>query len=248
MNKTVKNSDLVKFYDKLELGIIVLDSGLLIRYMNHWLKSHLPSDLAQARNLKDIFQDHDVSYMKNLVKNTIRTKSYRVLSQVFHSWILPLPDKRFSDGLMRQGISIMPLKDQASGELWAMLQIRDDSDKVLQVEKLHQEKRVTENVNKQLHDVVNDLNLAQRISKTGSWSWDLSTDIITLSDEMCRLLGIKTEEKLPGQLSYQRFLSRIHSEDQKTIEEAKTKSKDITSQITAQQAQDIINILLKGVE
>jgi len=32
------------------------------------------------------------------------------------------------------------------------------------------------------------------------------------------------------------------------IEKTKTKSKDITSQITAQQAQDIINILLKGVE
>ena len=37
-------------------------------------------------------------------------------------------------------------------------------------------------------------------------------------------------------------------DSQKTIEEAKTKSKDITSQITAQNAQDIINILLKGVE
>ena len=35
---------------------------------------------------------------------------------------------------------------------------------------------------------------------------------------------------------------------QKTIEEAKTKSKDVASQITAQNAQDIINILLKGVE
>ena len=39
-----------------------------------------------------------------------------------------------------------------------------------------------------------------------------------------------------------------NAETQKTIEEAKTKSKDIASQITAQNAQDIINILLKGVE
>ena len=38
------------------------------------------------------------------------------------------------------------------------------------------------------------------------------------------------------------------AETQKTIEEAKMKSKDIVSQITAQNAQDIVNILLKGVE
>jgi len=41
---------------------------------------------------------------------------------------------------------------------------------------------------------------------------------------------------------------KSNAETQKTIEEAKTKSKDIASQITAQNAQDIINILLKGVE
>jgi len=41
---------------------------------------------------------------------------------------------------------------------------------------------------------------------------------------------------------------KANAETQKTIEEAKTKSKDIASQITAQNAQDIINILLKGVE
>ncbi len=44
------------------------------------------------------------------------------------------------------------------------------------------------------------------------------------------------------------ILTTFNKRALKFVEEAKTKSKDITSHITAQNAQDIIKILLKGVE
>ena len=51
-----------------------------------------------------------------------------------------------------------------------------------------------------------------------------------------------------GKTGKEKATQKADAETQKTIEEAKTKSKDVVSQITAQNAQDIVNILLKGVE
>src|SRR4030095_6930224 len=37
---------------------------------------------------------------------------------------------------------------------------------------------------------------AQRIAQVGSWEWDLETDELTVSDELCRLFGLPIGTKL----------------------------------------------------
>lgn len=164
MKKLTLSQRLEDFYGKLDIGLIVFDDNLSIKYMNQWTRTRLPHFCAKMENLtiKDVFQDQDSSFLEKLILNTIQTKSFRTLSQVFHSWILPLPDQRFSDGLMKQGCSIIPFNDPYTAETWALLQIRDDSDRVLQIKQLNKEKLITEKSNQQLKKAKEEAESANR--------------------------------------------------------------------------------------
>jgi signal transduction histidine kinase len=111
---------------------------------------------------KRCFSGFDNTFLEKLILSTIQTMSSRALSQVFHSWIHPLPDQRFSDGLMKQGCSIIPFNDPYPEETWALLQIRDDSDRVLQIKQLDQEKLITERSNRQLKKAKEEAESANR--------------------------------------------------------------------------------------
>ena len=51
---------------------------------------------------------------------------------------------------------------------------------------------------------------AQHIAKLGNWTWDYEKDIITWSDEMYQIYGLKKEE---NNITYEKYLSLIHPED-----------------------------------
>ena len=55
----------------------------------------------------------------------------------------------------------------------------------------------------------------QRISHTGSWSWDVSTGRVTWSEEHCRIYGADPETTKP---TYQLFLRTVHPDDRVRIE------------------------------
>ncbi len=58
------------------------------------------------------------------------------------------------------------------------------------------------------------LEVAQRITHIGSWEWNASTGVITWSAELYRIYGIE-----PGTpLSFETFLSRVHSDDLARVE------------------------------
>ena len=77
----------------------------------------------------------------------------------------------------------------------------------------------------------------------------LGDKIIQLESELEKAIAsAKAEGEKLVDSNVENATKKASAETQKTIEEAKTKSKDIVSQITAQNAQDIVNILLKGVE
>jgi signal transduction histidine kinase/DNA-binding response OmpR family regulator len=124
------------FYKKLDSGILVIDGKLDIRYMNHWIQSKLSSEQCHAKTLKELLLGQKEEFVIHLILETINNKTSRILSQAFHTFLIPLPDNRFSDGFMRQGCSIAPIKSPLSEEILAFIQIRDDSDRVLQVNEL----------------------------------------------------------------------------------------------------------------
>lgn len=57
---------------------------------------------------------------------------------------------------------------------------------------------------------------AQRVAQLGSWEWDIVTDNLTWSDEMCRIYGVTREDFTP---SYENFLLMVHPEDRDRIDD-----------------------------
>ncbi|MGV8943548.1 EAL domain-containing protein [Thermomonas sp.] len=55
---------------------------------------------------------------------------------------------------------------------------------------------------------------AQRISHLGSWNWDLVTDALTWSDELCRIYGVEPGHQVA---SVDDWLSRLHPEDREAV-------------------------------
>lgn len=60
-----------------------------------------------------------------------------------------------------------------------------------------------------------DLKRAQAIAKFGSWEWDRSADVITWSDELYKIFGVK---KTKSPMSFEQYLECIHPDDRKMLE------------------------------
>jgi len=58
---------------------------------------------------------------------------------------------------------------------------------------------------------------AQRIAQLGHWEWDVATDQVRRSEEVCRIMGLT-----PGELqaTHGAFLEMIHVDDRRMVEEA----------------------------
>ncbi|MEN6338284.1 MAG: GAF domain-containing protein, partial [Phycisphaerales bacterium] len=61
------------------------------------------------------------------------------------------------------------------------------------------------------------LNRAQEIAHLGSWELDLSTGVLTWSDEVYRLFGLKPQE---FEATYEAFLNAIHPDDRAAVDAA----------------------------
>jgi PAS domain S-box-containing protein len=72
-----------------------------------------------------------------------------------------------------------------------------------------------------LHASAERLNEAQRIAKTGNWSLDLATNVLTWSDEIFRIFEIDSAE---FGATYEAFLNAIHPEDREAVNAAYTGS------------------------
>jgi PAS domain-containing protein len=81
---------------------------------------------------------------------------------------------------------------------------------------------------------------AQRVAHVGSWDYNITTDSLRWSDEMCRVFGV-TQEDFGG--SYEAFLDAIDEEDRERVDKAYTDSirnrtpYDITYKLTGNNGQ-----------
>ena len=60
---------------------------------------------------------------------------------------------------------------------------------------------------------------AQRLSRTGSWAWDLRARTLFWSEEIYRIYGINSHETGP---TWEQFLERVHPDDRAQIEQRAT--------------------------
>ncbi len=62
---------------------------------------------------------------------------------------------------------------------------------------------------------------AQKIAHLGSWEWDIKRNVVTWSDEMYRLYGLKPGER---PVDYETFLAFVHPEDRTFVHQTVQKS------------------------
>jgi PAS domain S-box-containing protein len=57
---------------------------------------------------------------------------------------------------------------------------------------------------------------AQQIAQVGSWEWDITRNIVTWSDELYRVFGLRPRESV---LTFERFLDQVHGQDRAFVRE-----------------------------
>ncbi len=62
-----------------------------------------------------------------------------------------------------------------------------------------------------------DLDEIERIAHLGSWIWDIRGGVLTWSDEVYRIFGLRPQEI---EATYEAFLGKIHPDDRKHVEKA----------------------------
>ncbi len=140
--------NLQHYYNGLNQGLLALNRNLDILFANIWMQNRLP--LTDVTRLDPVFGTYDMSDIRSLVQNTIRYRSSQIVSQAFHSWLIPMPDARFSDGLMRQTCMSSPIVCPETQEAFALIQIRDESDAVLKTQKM---RRIMDSLEKQAQNL-----------------------------------------------------------------------------------------------
>ncbi|MFC5580062.1 EAL domain-containing protein [Rhodanobacter terrae] len=66
-----------------------------------------------------------------------------------------------------------------------------------------------------LHLSESRLEAAQRMVHLGNWNWDLSSQTLSWSDELCRIYGVDPVAHAPG---FEDFLGRVHPDDRAEVE------------------------------
>jgi PAS domain S-box-containing protein len=67
---------------------------------------------------------------------------------------------------------------------------------------------------RELRRTMEFLSHAQAVAHIGSWEWDITSDVVTWSDETFLIFGVVPAA---GKVSYERYLALIHPEDRDTV-------------------------------
>ncbi|MCW2958530.1 MAG: hypothetical protein JWP18_1333, partial [Solirubrobacterales bacterium] len=56
---------------------------------------------------------------------------------------------------------------------------------------------------------------AQELARLGSWEWDVASNVVSWSDELFRIYGVKPQTFVP---SYEEFIGRVHPDDRASVD------------------------------
>lgn len=109
---------------------------------------------------------------------------------------------------------VMAARDDDGGLLYRLAWYDDLTDRQRQEARRANDIAEKMAAQEELRRSESSLQEAQRVAHIGSWEWDVASDKITWSDELCRIFGVP-EGTSPD--SYEDYLARIHPEDRQVV-------------------------------
>lgn len=108
--------DLAQIFDTVNIGILVLDGSLRVRYWNRWMETHsgIPAAEINDAPLFEFFPTLDTPKFLRACKAVLAFGNFSFFSQKLHGYLFPFrPESSFESRFdrMQQSCSIGPIRD-----------------------------------------------------------------------------------------------------------------------------------------
>lgn len=135
--------ELSQIFGSVNLGLVVLDRDLSIRYWNAWMARHsgIPVTQAEGANLFDLYPGLDTPKFHRNRRAVLTFGTYAYFSQKLHRYLFPFP---LSGALgtwfshMQQSCTLGPIRDEAGGISGFYILVQDVTELALTEQKLVQ--------------------------------------------------------------------------------------------------------------
>lgn len=109
-------NDLSQILDMVNLGLVILDKDLRVRYWNRWMESHsgISAERIIDSHLFENFPSLDTPRFMRSCKSVLTFGNFAFFSQKLHHYLFPFkPESSFESGfdMMQQSCSMGPLRD-----------------------------------------------------------------------------------------------------------------------------------------
>ncbi len=141
---------------------------------------------------------------------------------VFQSREFPIPLGDLAEALNGRQVSDIEIATPRADGTQAIIlagatPVRTDEGEVWGAVAVFQDITARKRIEAELQRSEEHLKKAQEIAHLGSWELDLATNRLTWSDEVYRIFGLKPQQH---SASYEAFLSRVHPDDRRLVDEA----------------------------
>jgi diguanylate cyclase len=123
-------NELSQLFDTVNIGLVVLDRDLNVRYWNRWMEiySGIPSERIVGASLFDFFPSLNTSKFLRSCKSVLAFGNFSFFSQKLHQYLFPFrADSSFESRFefMQQSCSMGPLRDDAKNITSLYLTVQD---------------------------------------------------------------------------------------------------------------------------
>lgn len=132
---------LSQIFEMINIGLVVLDGDLRVRYWNRWMELHSSIEAGQivGTHLFDSFPEMNTSRFLRNCKSILKLGNFCFFSQKLHHFLFPFKpvntfDSRFD--YMQQSCTMGPLRDENSVVKYIFITIQDVTEVVAYEQKL----------------------------------------------------------------------------------------------------------------
>ena len=114
----------------LNMGVVILDTDLCVRYWNNWMTRHIATDRKKivGAKLTEVFPNLDTPLFLRSIKSVITFGNYYFFSQRLHRYLIPMkPTGAFPTQFkfMQQSCTAYPIRDENNAVHQICITIQD---------------------------------------------------------------------------------------------------------------------------